>query len=123
MKNKTILIIEDSPEMRENTAEILSLGPYDIVVAKDGKEGIDMIIKNHPDLIICDVIMPEMDGFDVLRSIGDMIKKDHIPFIFLTARSEKSDVQTGIELGASDYLVKPFRGDELLRIVNMKLCA
>jgi len=123
MKNKTILIIEDSPEMRENTAEILSLGPYDIVVAKDGKEGIDMIIKNHPDLIICDVIMPEMDGFDVLRSIGDMIKRDHIPFIFLTARSEKSDVKTGIELGASDYLVKPFRGDELLRIVNMKLCA
>jgi CRP/FNR family transcriptional regulator, polysaccharide utilization system transcription regulator len=118
---KRILVIEDSPEMRENTAEILGLHHYDVVTANDGKEGIEKINEIHPDLIICDVIMPDMDGFEVLKTISKTIRKDHIPFLFLTARAGAADSLTGLKLGATDYLTKPFKGEELLRIIRLKL--
>lgn len=120
---KTILVIEDSEEMRENTAEILELGNYHVITAENGKEGFEKIMTGDPDLIICDVMMPVMDGFDLLKNIGSIKEKKQIPFLFLSARSEKADIKTGYILGAKDYLVKPFKGEDLLRIVNEKLHA
>ncbi len=118
---KKILLIEDHPEMRENTAEILSLAGYDVSTAEHGKEGVSMVHKNKPDLIVCDVMMPELDGFGVLRMLNHNPETSHIPFIFLTAKAEMSDLRKGMNLGADDYLTKPFDDIELLDAIEMRL--
>jgi DNA-binding response OmpR family regulator len=118
---KMILIIEDNVELRENTAEILELANYNIITAENGKVGLDMAIQDHPDLIISDIMMPEMNGFDVLTALRRTERLIHIPFVFLTARAERIDKETGLDLGADGYLAKPFDVDELLRIVSEKL--
>lgn len=118
---KKILIIEDNTELRENTAELLELEHYEIITADNGKSGIDLALRYRPDLIISDVTMPELDGFDVLKVLRKFIGTKKTPFIFLTARSEKADKQIGEELGADAYFIKPFDVDELLRTVSAKL--
>jgi DNA-binding response OmpR family regulator len=118
---KKILIIEDNTELRENTAELLGLEHYETITADNGKSGIDLALRYRPDLIISDVTMPELDGFDVLKALRKFINTKRIPFIFLTARSEKADKQIGEELGADAYFIKPFDVDELLRTVSAKL--
>jgi len=118
---KQILLIEDNMEMRENTAEILELAHYKVLTASNGKEGVRLAQTAVPDLIICDIMMPELDGYGVLHMLGKDPKTSTIPFIFLTAKAEKNDFRKGMTMGADDYLTKPFDDVELLNIVELRL--
>ncbi len=118
---KKILLIEDNEDIRINTSEILELANYDVQVAENGKRGIEKALEFLPDLIICDIMMPELDGYGVLHAVqrNDAIK--NTPFIFLTAKTERGDFRKGMEAGADDYITKPFDGTELLNAVNSRL--
>src|SRR5580765_7008214 len=118
---KKILLIEDNDDIRSNTAEILELSNYKVIVAENGKIGVEKAIEHVPDLIICDIMMPVLDGYGVLHAVhkNDSIK--NVPFIFLTAKSERNDFRKGMESGADDYITKPFEGIELLNAVEMRL--
>lgn len=118
---KKILVIEDNDEVRENTEEILQLSNYDVIVARNGKEGVELALSEIPDLIICDIMMPVMDGYGVLHILNMHTETAGTPFIFLTAKSEKLDIRKGMDLGADDYLTKPFDGLELLNAVQTRL--
>ncbi len=116
-----ILIIEDNLEVRENISEILELSGFDTSMAENGKVGVELALEEKPDLILCDVMMPELDGFGVLRILsGNRLTAD-IPFIFLTAKSEQSDFRKGMGLGADDYITKPFDDVELMDAIEMRL--
>lgn len=121
MQKKKILLIEDNPDMRENTAEILELADYEVLSAPNGKSGVAIAKEEHPDLIICDIMMPELDGYGVLRMLSKNPETASIPFIFLTAKAEKSDFRKGMNLGADDYITKPFDDLELLDAIEMRL--
>lgn len=118
---KKILIIEDNDEVRENIAEILELSGYNVITAPDGKPGVELAVKEAPDLIICDIMMPGLDGYGVVYMLNQNNKTNRIPFIFLTAKSERSAFRKAMELGADDYLTKPFEGIELLKAVEARL--
>lgn len=118
---KSILLIEDNKEVRENTAEILELAGYNVTTADDGKKGVEEVKKSIPDLIICDIMMPVLDGYGVLHMLNKDIKTSSIPFIFLTAKAERSDMRKGMEMGADDYITKPFDKIELLNAVDSRL--
>ncbi len=118
---KKILVIEDTLEVRENICEILELDGYEVYAASHGKEGVEKAIKKLPDLILCDIMMPELDGFGVLKILNKNRKTHHIPFIFLTAKAERSDFRKGMGLGADDYITKPFDDTELLEAIEMRL--
>lgn len=118
---KTILIIEDNEEILENTAEILELANYHVLTALNGKEGVEKALATQPDLIICDIMMPVLDGYGVIHLLNKNPKLQNIPFIFLSARSERSDVRKGMELGADDYITKPFSEAELLTAIESRL--
>ena len=118
---KKILLIEDNNDVRENTAEILKLANYNVVTAKNGKEGVEHAQKEHPDLIICDIMMPVLDGYGVLHLLSKNNETSGIPFIFLTAKAERSDLRKGMEMGADDYLTKPFDDIELLNAIESRL--
>jgi CRP/FNR family transcriptional regulator, polysaccharide utilization system transcription regulator len=118
---KKILLIEDNQEIRENTAEILTLANYEVVEAENGKIGVEMAKNEQPDLIICDIMMPVLDGYGVLHMLSKNPATSGIPFIFLTAKSEKEDFRKGMKMGADDYLIKPFDDLELLDAVEMRL--
>ncbi|MCL4132989.1 UNVERIFIED_CONTAM: hypothetical protein GTU68_058657 [Idotea baltica] len=107
--------------MRENTAEILELAGFEVVTAENGKIGVQMAKDHLPDLILCDVMMPELDGFGVLRWLSRDTKTSGIPFIFLTAKAEKADFRKGMSLGADDYITKPFDEGELLDAIEIRL--
>lgn len=117
----TILIIDDNNDIRENTAEILSLAGYTTITAENGKKGLDAAIKQKPDLIICDISMPELDGYGVLHLLRKNAETEHIPFIFLTAKTERSDFRKGMDMGADDFITKPFDDIELLNAVEIRL--
>lgn len=121
MNLKKILLIEDNNDVRENTAEILELANYKVFTAPDGKEGVELARKELPDLIICDIMMPGLDGYGVLHLIGKDAELAAVPFIFLTAKAERSDMRKGMELGADDYITKPFDKTELLNAVESRL--
>lgn len=118
---KTILLIEDNLEMRENTAEILELAKYKVITAENGKDGVKFANSTNPDLIICDIMMPELDGYGVLHMLSKDSSTASIPFIFLTAKAEKADYRKGMGMGADDYLTKPFDDMELLNAVETRL--
>lgn len=118
---KKILIIEDNLEIRENIGEILELADYSVLLAENGKRGVEMATKEQPDLIICDIMMPELDGYGVLHILSKKESTAAIPFIFLTAKAEKSDLRKGMGLGADDYLTKPFDDTELLDSIESRL--
>lgn len=118
---KKILVIEDNTEVRENIAEILELSNYKVVVAKDGKEGVEMALHDIPDLIVCDIMMPVLDGYGVLHLLNKHVETYGIPFIFLTAKAEKTDLRKGMEMGADDYITKPFDGIDLLNAIEVRL--
>jgi len=118
---KKILLIEDNTEMRENTAEILELANYKVVAAPNGRTGVDLAAKENPDLIVCDIMMPDIDGYSVLYLLGKNPSTAGIPFIFLTAKAEKSDMRKGMSMGADDYLTKPFDEMELLNAVEARM--
>jgi CheY-like chemotaxis protein/CRP-like cAMP-binding protein len=118
---KRILVIEDNPEVRENIAEILELSDYAVVTADNGIAGVEAASKEPVDLIICDIMMPQLDGYGVLHLLSKQQQTRNIPFIFLTAKSEKGDFRKGMEMGADDYLTKPFDGIDLLKAIEIRL--
>ncbi len=118
---KKILIIEDDQTMRENTAEILELAQYQVATAPNGKKGTMLAKEFKPDLIVCDIMMPELDGYGVLHILSKDPTTASIPFIFLTAKAEKSEIRKGMELGADDYLTKPFEDTELMNAIEARL--
>ena len=118
---KKILVIEDNQEVRENLQEILELSGYTAIIAEDGKEGVEKAMTEKPHLILCDVMMPKLDGFGVLNILSKKSETSSIPFIFLTAKAEKSDFRRGMNLGADDYITKPFFKDELLEVLETRL--
>ena len=119
--NKKILLIEDNKDMRENTAEILELSKYKVFTAKNGKEEVELAQKEKPDLIICDIMMPVLNGYGVLHMLAKNNDTASIPFIFLTAKAERSELRKGMEMGADDYVTKPFDDIELLNAIESRL--
>ena len=118
---KTILVIDDNTDIRENTAEILELAGYKTLTAENGKKGVEAATKGKPDLIVCDIMMPELDGYGVLHLLRKNAGTENIPFIFLTAKTERSDFRKGMEMGADDYVTKPFEDIELLNAIEVRL--
>lgn len=116
-----ILVIEDNPALRENTAELLELSNYQVLTAPNGLQGVELALAHEPDLIICDIMMPELDGFGVLQRLQNSTKCSQTPFIFLTAKTEKVEIQTGLARGADEYIPKPFDDTELLNAVERQL--
>ena len=118
---KKILVIEDEPSVRANILEILELEDYNGIGAENGLIGVLWALEHIPDLIICDVMMPELDGYGVLTTLRQEPLTATIPFIFLTAKADKTDFRQGMELGADDYLTKPFTSNELLSSIAARL--
>lgn len=118
---KKVLLIEDDTIVRENTAEILTLANYYVETAENGKKGVELAYKFLPDIIICDILMPVLDGYGVLQILSQNSKLKQIPFIFLTAKTHQVDLRKGMELGADDYISKPFEESELLRAIAIRL--
>lgn len=118
---KTILLIEDDTALRENTAELLELSGYTVVTAPNGKIGIQKALSIIPDVIVCDIMMPEMDGYGVLQEMTNNSKTRHIPFIFLSAKTEHKEIRKGMDLGADDYITKPFEEEELISAIESRI--
>lgn len=116
----TILVIEDQPVMRHKTVTILKMEGYDVLEARDGGEGIRLAQDELPDLILCDIMMPDRDGYEVLQAVRQHKPTATTPFIFFTAKGEKTDVRSGMNLGADDYLVKPTPRVELLEAIHAR---
>lgn len=119
--SQKILIIEDNNDIRENVVEILELAGYTVFETDNGKTGIELAVNNLPDVILCDIMMPELDGYGVLFMLNKNPETAAIPFIFLTARAERIDQRKGMEMGADDYLTKPFDDIELLNAIESRL--
>ena len=118
---KKVLFIEDDTVVRENTAELLELADYEVITASNGKSGVAIAKQEKPDIVICDIMMPEMDGYGVLQELSKDPETQHIPFIFLSAKTEHKDIRKGMDLGADDYLTKPFEEEELISAIESRL--
>jgi DNA-binding NarL/FixJ family response regulator len=116
-----VLVIEDEPEMRRNLLTVLRLEKFHVVAAQNGRVGVDLAKREKPDIVLCDVMMPELDGYGVLQRLRDDPATASTPFIFLTAKGEKSDVRSGMNLGADDYLTKPVAKADLLAAITSRL--
>ena len=116
-----VLIIEDEKNIRETIKEILELNDYEIAIAENGLIGIAKALQFKPDLIVCDVMMPEMDGFDTLKNIRAINEISNTPFVFLTAKTETRDFREGMNSGADDFLNKPFNTQELLKVIELRI--
>src|SRR5690554_5425264 len=116
-----IVLIEDNNEMRENIEEILELADYQVLSAENGKVGVELVKKELPDIIVCDIMMPELDGYGVLYYLSKIPETRGIPFIFLSAKTERQDLRKGMNLGADDYVTKPFEEIELLEAIESRL--
>ncbi len=116
-----ILVIEDEPQVRENITQMLELADFEAIAAEDGQRGIELANQQKPDLIICDIMMPKVDGYGVLNAIRNETTTENIPLIFLSAKADRSDLRQGMELGADDYLTKPFTTNELLQAIKTRL--
>ncbi|MBS1645032.1 MAG: response regulator [Bacteroidetes bacterium] len=117
----TVLLIEDNTDIRENMGEILELAQYKVLLAENGKVGAAMALEHIPDIIVCDIMMPELDGYGVIHLLQKQEATRDIPFIFLTAKTERTEIRKGMELGADDYITKPFEGAELLNAIETRL--
>ncbi|WP_029035803.1 response regulator [Salinimicrobium terrae] len=118
---KKVLFIEDDTVVRENTAELLELAEYNVITAANGRSGLELARQELPDIVICDIMMPEMDGYGVLQALSEDPKTHAIPFIFLSAKTEHKDIRRGMDLGADDYLTKPFEEEELISAIESRL--
>lgn len=118
---KKVLLIEDDVTVRENTAELLELSDYDVITAPNGNAGVKKAKAEKPDIIVCDIMMPEMDGYGVLQELSEDPETANIPFIFLSAKTEHKDIRKGMDLGADDYLTKPFEEEDLLSAIESRL--
>lgn len=118
---KTVLLIEDDAILRENTAELLELSNYKVIKASNGKVGIELAKKHLPNIIVCDIMMPELDGYETLKILSKNKTTKFIPFIFLSAKTERNDVRRGMNLGADDYITKPFTEDDIISAIESRL--
>lgn len=119
---KRILVVEDDNGIRESLVDILEISGYEVMAATNGKEGFNQIMENTPDLVICDVNMPVLNGYELLGALNQRMENELLPsFIFLTAKIENKDIRYGMNLGADDYITKPFDHNELLSIIKMRL--
>ncbi|CAL2108803.1 CRP-like cAMP-binding protein [Tenacibaculum sp. 190524A02b] len=119
---RKILLIEDDKVLRENTAELLEISDYyKVITAENGKIGVRKALVELPDLIVCDIMMPELDGYGVLETLSKNASSQYIPFIFLSAKTERSDIRKGMNLGADDYITKPFTEEELTDAIESRL--
>jgi CheY-like chemotaxis protein len=118
---RTILVIDDNTDIRENTSEILELAGYKTFTAENGKRGVEVAMREKPSVIVCDIMMPDLDGYGVLHLLRKNPETQNIPFIFLTAKTERGDFRKGMEMGADDYITKPFEDIELLNAVETRL--
>jgi DNA-binding NarL/FixJ family response regulator len=118
---KKILVIEDEPEMRRNITALLRYYDYEPIAAENGRKGVELARREKPDLILCDVMLPELDGHGVLQAMQTDAVLARTPFIFLTARGEKEDIRSGMNLGADDYLTKPVANADLVRAIEARL--
>lgn len=118
---KSVLVIDDNRDIRENTAEILELAGYKTFTAENGKKGVEAAQREKPDVIVCDIMMPELDGYGVLHLLRKNKDTEQIPFVFLTAKTERTDFRKGMEMGADDYITKPFEDIELLNAIEIRL--
>ena len=119
---KTVLVIEDNADIRENACEMLELEGYKVIFAVNGKAGIEFAKQNKPDIILCDILMPEVDGYEVFNELKKDSVTAHIPFIFLTASVERNEIEVGFGMGAKGYIKKPFEAkgffDTIKRCLN-----
>ncbi|GMN11745.1 response regulator [Croceitalea sp. MTPC9] len=118
---KKILLIEDDRALRENTEELLGLSGYSVATAPNGKHGVTIAKELLPDIVVCDIMMPELDGYGVLEQLSSNENTKHIPFIFLSAKTEHKEIRKGMDLGADDYLTKPFEEEDLLSAIESRL--
>ncbi|WP_458626109.1 response regulator [Winogradskyella sp. PC D3.3] len=118
---KTVLIIEDDTVLRENTTELLELSNYNVISAFDGISGVKMAKEQLPDIIVCDIMMPGLDGYETLKILAQHEATKCIPFIFLSAKTEVRDVRKGMSMGADDYITKPFNEDELISAIESRI--
>jgi DNA-binding NarL/FixJ family response regulator len=118
---KKILVIEDEPEMRRNLTTVLRFEKFQSLAAENGRAGVELAKKEKPDLILCDVMMPELDGYGVIAALRGDAATVAIPFIFLTAKGEKPDIRAGMNLGADDYLTKPVAKADLVAAIRSRL--
>jgi DNA-binding NarL/FixJ family response regulator len=118
---KRILVIDDDARLREHYIEILRLEGYQVVEARNGREGVECARREPPDLVLCDITMPEMNGHRVLETLRGEPRTAHVPFVFLTGWNEREDIRTGMNLGADDYLTKPVVPDELAAAIRARL--
>lgn len=118
---KMVLIIEDNLEIRENTSEILELEGFKVISAENGKTGLAMAAKEKPDIILCDIMMPEVNGYQVIRELKSNPLTASIPFIYVTASGEKNEVKMAMDLGANGYVRKPFDMKELMGVIKRSL--
>src|SRR6201996_9459333 len=118
---RKLLVIDDHDDIRENIAEILSLAGYEVFTAENGKRGVETALKENPELVICYIMMPELDGYGVLHLLRKNDATLNTPFIFLTAKTERVDFRKGMEMGADDYITKPFDDIELLTAIEIRL--
>ncbi len=121
MNKKAVLVIEDQEDVRDNIAELLELSNYNVISAPNGKDGVKKALELPPDLILCDIMMPEMDGYEVLYLLSKNQSTASVPFIFLTAKAEKTDFRKGMNMGADDYITKPFEEIELLSAIERRI--
>ncbi|MEL6134525.1 MAG: response regulator, partial [Bacteroidota bacterium] len=117
----SILVIEDEPHLRATIKDVLSFDGYKVITAQNGKVGVEKAVEYMPDLIVCDIMMPEKDGYQVIQEVREIPDLDMVPFIFLSAKYSPSDLRKGMNLMADDYLVKPFRNKDLLEVVETRL--
>ncbi len=118
---KKVLLIEDDTVLRESTAELLELSNYKVFTAPNGKRGIQIALERNPDVIVCDIMMPEIDGYAVLETLSQHEATKGTPFIYLSAKTERRDVRKGMELGADDYITKPFEEEELIGAIESRI--
>jgi DNA-binding LytR/AlgR family response regulator len=116
-----VLVIEDEESVRKTISDLLEVKGYDVFSTSGGKEGVKLAKELIPDLILCDIMMPDYDGYKVLKKLLAESKTALIPFIFITAKAEMSDLRFGMELGADDYIVKPFKAKELYKAIEIRL--
>ena len=117
----TILVIEDEKDVRENIEDVLEFSDYHAIAAANGEQGLKLAQSQQPDLILCDIMMPKLDGYGVVKELRQNAKTAEIPVIFLTAKSEHADRRLGMEMGADDYLTKPFSTQDLLSAIAARL--
>jgi len=115
---KTVLLIEDNTLFREITIEILEMGGYKVIAFTNGKMGLYSVKQNKPDLILCDILMPEVNGYEVLKGLQNDTDTSMIPFVFLTASSENKEIEYGLSMGANGYIRKPFEPKELFSTIE-----